>query len=131
MRLSLFIISLFVSTSLMAESTCYGTTSAGRLENGCKLPSSGNNYQTYSSLLSAAGRTYVHCYDKEVIVSAYDSLEAVNGTRLLELQAAGIYIDHDNDPTTPDQLPNEAAHPFELTENGIREELGLPNRDVY
>jgi len=54
-----------------------------------------------------------------------------NGTRLMELAAAGIYIDHDNDATTPDQLPNEAEHPFELTENGIREELGLPNRDVY
>ena len=52
-------------------------------------------------------------------------------TPLSELQAAGIRIDHDDDPSTPDQLVNEAGHPFELTENGLREELGLPSRAVY
>lgn len=76
MRLSLLIIALFISAGLSAESTCLGTTSAGRLANGCKLPNSGANYQTYSTLLSAAGRTYVHCEVKKVIVNAYDSLES-------------------------------------------------------
>ena len=76
MRLSFLIITLFFSTAVLAESTCFGTTSAGKLEGGCKLPRSGSNYQTYSSLLSAAGRTYVHCDVKEVIVNAYESLAA-------------------------------------------------------
>lgn len=53
------------------------------------------------------------------------------GTNIRELQAAGIEIDHDADPTTPEQLPNPTGHPFALTENGLREELGLEERTVY
>lgn len=49
--------------------------------------------------------------------------------RVGERQAAGLPIDHDNDPATPEIIdPN---HPFEITENGLRDELKLKPRDHY
>lgn len=63
--------------------------------------------------------------------TAPDAADPDNGLNLRELQAAGIRIDHDNDPSTPDQFVNASGHPFQLTENGIREELGLASRDQY
>ncbi|MEO0804169.1 MAG: penicillin-insensitive murein endopeptidase [Cyanobacteria bacterium J06642_2] len=52
-------------------STCFGTTADGRLENGWKLPLSGENFQTYSRVASLAGRTYVHSTVHRVILEAY------------------------------------------------------------
>ncbi|GAB2617921.1 hypothetical protein Aab01nite_31470 [Paractinoplanes abujensis] len=46
-----------------------------------------------------------------------------------ERAAAGLPIDHDNDPSTPDRI--QPDHPYELTENGLREELGAPHRPRY
>lgn len=51
------------------------------------------------------------------------------GVNNVELQVSGIAIDHDNDPATPDQVFE--THPFELTENGLREELNLEQRVEY
>lgn len=76
MRTFLLTIALLLSTQVFAKSTCFGTTSAGRLENGCKLPLSGSNFQSYSSVLSLAGRTYVHCDVKNVLLEAYDALHS-------------------------------------------------------
>ena len=58
------------------ESTCFGTTSAGRLERGCRLPLSGENFDTYSRTLWLAGRTWVHCEVSAVVLEAYEVLEA-------------------------------------------------------
>lgn len=63
---------LFASAS--ADSTCFGTTSNGRLEDSCKLPASGENYFSYSTVLRMAGRTYVHCTVAEIVSNAYASL---------------------------------------------------------
>src|SRR5689334_12892526 len=52
-RIALIIICLFSLQSASAEnqpSTCYGTPKDGRLENGWQLPSSGKNFEAYSSL---------------------------------------------------------------------------------
>lgn len=49
--------------------------------------------------------------------------------RVGERQAAGLPIDHDNDPTTPEII--DPDHPLEYTENGLREELKLPKRQHY
>jgi penicillin-insensitive murein DD-endopeptidase len=38
------------TSAFAAESTCFGTTSNGRLEGGVKLPLSGPNFSTYSQL---------------------------------------------------------------------------------
>lgn len=57
------------------DSTCYGTTSDGRLENGVKLPASGPNFVGYSTAARLAGRTHVHSTVKEIIVASYQALE--------------------------------------------------------
>lgn len=75
MKYLVFII-LFCSSPVLAlESTCYGSTSHGRLENGVQLPSKGNNYVSYSKTAEVLGRTYVHSKVKEIIEDSYRSLE--------------------------------------------------------
>lgn len=56
------------------ESTCYGTTSNGKLEFGVQLPIKGANFIGYSSVARLAGRTYVHSKVKKIIVNSYSSL---------------------------------------------------------
>ncbi len=54
------------------------------------------------------------------------------GTRTIvnaEFQATGLPFDHDGDPNTAPGI--DPDHPFELTENGFRQELGLPERTTY
>ncbi|HLT09441.1 MAG TPA: M91 family zinc metallopeptidase [Micromonosporaceae bacterium] len=51
------------------------------------------------------------------------------GVRNSERVATGLPIDHDGDPATPQRLLPE--HPFQFTENGLREELGLDRRTAY
>ncbi len=51
------------------------------------------------------------------------------GINNLEREAAGLPIDEDGDPSTPEQFYSK--HPFALTENGLREEMGAPHRDAY
>jgi hypothetical protein len=46
-----------------------------------------------------------------------------------EREAVGLPIDDDRDPSTMDRLDSD--HPFVLTENGLRAELGLPARLAY
>ena len=46
-----------------------------------------------------------------------------------EREAAGLPIDDDHDPSTPNRI--DPSHPYDLTENGLREELGAPHRPVY
>lgn len=58
-------------------STCYGTTSNGRLEKGWKLPASGPNFSSYSSLGRLAGRTYVHSSVHAVVLEAYSETATV------------------------------------------------------
>lgn len=64
---------LFATTQSSADdaSTCFGTTSKGRLENGVKLPASGSNYTSYSSVGRMLGRTYVHSEVSLVVLEAY------------------------------------------------------------
>lgn len=63
-------------------STCYGTTSNGRLENGVKLPAKGNNFQAYSLILHGAGRTYVHSEVHKVVTSAYAVLDQTHPDKI-------------------------------------------------
>jgi hypothetical protein len=46
-----------------------------------------------------------------------------------EREAVGLPIDEDNNPNTPDQLYSQ--HPYDLTENALRAEMGAPYRDAY
>jgi len=77
--ISIAIICLFLTVSNLdaseQESTCYGSTDKGRLENGWQLPKSGKNYQSYSTLCDLVGRNYVHSKVHEVVLEAYKILD--------------------------------------------------------
>lgn len=67
--------SISATSTCAVESTCLGTVSNGRLENGVRLPDTGKNYTAYSSLGVLLGRTYVHSSVAEIVVAAYKALE--------------------------------------------------------
>ncbi|WP_308367193.1 MULTISPECIES: penicillin-insensitive murein endopeptidase [unclassified Microbulbifer] len=71
-------------------STCYGTTSNGRLENGVQLPPEGKNYVGYSSIARLSGRTYVHSSVRDIIVSAYGDLEKEQPTKVYKYAETGF-----------------------------------------
>lgn len=51
------------------------------------------------------------------------------GTEQGERTAVGLPVDHDHDSSTPDE--RDDTHPWELTENALREEFNLPKREEY
>lgn len=73
-----------------AQSTCYGTTSNGRLEHAVKLPSQGKNFISYSPMAEAAGRTYVHSTVKEIVVAAYAQLEKDTPSKVYKYAETGF-----------------------------------------
>jgi hypothetical protein len=58
-----------------------------------------------------------------------DNLGQGTGVPNSERVAVGLPIDHDGDLDTPNQL--HPGHPAALTENALREEMGLPPRERY
>ena len=90
MKRLLLIILLFSGSSFAEESTCYGTTSDGRLENSVKLPANGNNFVAYSSIASMAGRTYVHSTVKDIIISSYKDLEKEQPNKVYKYAETGL-----------------------------------------
>jgi penicillin-insensitive murein endopeptidase len=54
-----------------------GTTSAGRLEHGKRLPTRGPNFRAYSRLGAALGRNAVHGRVRETVVAAYARAYAI------------------------------------------------------
>lgn len=80
-----------LSVPVMAEeSTCYGTTSKGRLEKGIELPSSGENFVAYSAIGRLAGRVYVHSQVNSIIVNAYKSLETEQPDKVFKYAETGF-----------------------------------------
>lgn len=75
MRWLLITLSLFSSQLLAEQSTCYGTTSNGRLENGVQLPARGENFVGYSGLAATLGRTYMHSTARDIVIDAYHALQ--------------------------------------------------------
>ena len=72
-----------------------------------------------------------HVYDHEYGTGADGTYTGTDnpGVANDEREAVGLPIDHDDDPSTPDQL--DPDHPWDLTENGLREELGVAPRTQY
>jgi hypothetical protein len=74
------------------------------------------------------GHELAHVYDH-----AQDHRDDLDGTTHgdsnSELVATGLEIDHDGDPDTEPIIDPE--HPAAATENGLRDEFGLPIRDSY
>ena len=77
------------SSVLGQESTCYGTTSNGKLENGVKIPSEGSNYVSYSAMAGMLGRTYVHSTIRDVVVEAYRILETEQPGKVFKYAETG------------------------------------------
>jgi penicillin-insensitive murein DD-endopeptidase len=72
---SIALVATVVALSAAGQSTCFGTVAKGRLEGGEALPSSGSNFSSYSSLGESLGRTFVHSAVRDVVATAYRSLE--------------------------------------------------------
>lgn len=88
--LLVFVALLFSPLAVADESTCYGTTSNGRLEGGVKLPSEGPNYVSYSKTAELLGRTYVHSKVKEIIVASYRWLETETPNKVYKYAETGF-----------------------------------------
>ncbi len=58
-----------------APSVSHGTTAAGSLEHGKRLPTAGANYRAYSRLAALIGRNTVHHAVRDVVLAAYDHLD--------------------------------------------------------
>ncbi|WNO07954.1 penicillin-insensitive murein endopeptidase [Teredinibacter sp. KSP-S5-2] len=71
-------------------STCYGTTSNGRLAEGVELPSKGTNFVTYSFVARLAGRTYIHSDVRDIIVSTYKVLEQEQPSKVYKYAETGF-----------------------------------------
>jgi len=76
--------------SVAQESTCYGTTSDGRLEQGVQLPSSGKNFISYGEIPEVLGRTYVHDTVSKIVVDAYDELFVSHPNKRFKYAETGL-----------------------------------------
>ncbi len=77
-RTSIFagiLVGMVANSAFAKESTCYGTSSNGRLEDGVQLPKGGPNYVGYSDIAHLVGRTFVHSEVKQIVIDAYKHLE--------------------------------------------------------
>jgi len=72
---AILLICLWPVTVAAGDSTCFGTTGNGRLENGVRLPASGKNFSSYSLLGITLGRTYVHSKVAATVADAFEALE--------------------------------------------------------
>jgi len=90
LRITLILIVLLSSHTWATESTCFGTTSSGRLENAVKLPAKGQNFIGYSGIARAAGRTFVHSAVKEIIVQGYKRLESDQPDKVFKYAETGF-----------------------------------------
>ena len=81
---------MFLLSPIFAtESTCYGTTSKGRLEGGVQLPSSGANFVSYGSMPELSGWTFVHSKVRDVVVAAYEILETEQAGKVFKFAETG------------------------------------------
>lgn len=86
-----FLLCLFWSGLVCAaESTCYGTTSNGRLVDGVKLPGSGPNFVSYGTMPALTGRTYVHSKVRDVVVEAYRVLQTEQPGKVYKYAETGF-----------------------------------------
>lgn len=99
------------------ESQCYGTVSKGRIENSVKLPEYGKNFSAYSSLGTAAGRTYVHAKVAEIIVAAYG--------QLAKSQPSTVYVYGETGWPSGGRLRPHRTH-----QNGLSVDFFVPVRNA-
>lgn len=79
-----------LATADAKQSTCFGTSSKGKIINALQLPISGTNFRSYSSLAIWMGRTYVHSRVKQIIVQAYKTLKEVRPSSVYKYAETGF-----------------------------------------
>ncbi|WP_144392290.1 penicillin-insensitive murein endopeptidase [Pleionea sediminis] len=92
-KLGFYIVPLFmglVTTSVAADSQCYGTTAKGKLKNGVELPMLGKNFVSYGQLAGALGRTYVHSTVRDIVLGAYHSLQSSHPDKVFKYAETGF-----------------------------------------
>ena len=73
---------LLAALEVEAPSRSLGTHASGSLVHGRRLPSSGDNFRTYSRLGSLVGRTCVEGGVKEVLLAVFAELEETTPVRM-------------------------------------------------
>lgn len=68
---------LIISLPTIALSQCFGTTSNGSIKNAVKLPTSGENFESYSYIAHFLGRTYVHKEVKKILLNTYKQMKRI------------------------------------------------------
>jgi penicillin-insensitive murein endopeptidase len=143
---------LLLLATAAAEATpskCFGTVSSGRLEGGVKLPTDGENFQSYSSLGAMLGRTYVHSTVRDIVIAAYSSLEKTDPKRVFvygesgwasggrirphRTHQNGLSVDFmvpvldrtGNSVRLPGNATNRFGYDIEFDEHGTFEELNI------
>jgi len=86
----LLIFALFAMPLMAQQSTCYGTTSHGRLVNGVKLPAEGPNFVAYSRLAGLLGRTYMHSTSRDIVLDAYRTLQKTHPHKIFKYAETGF-----------------------------------------
>lgn len=73
-------------------SVAHGTSDAGWLENGKRLPSAGPNFHTYSRLASLLGFTAVHSTVEQILLGTYAVLGREHpGVRFIYGETGGVH----------------------------------------
>lgn len=80
---------MLMNTTGEVDSTCYGSTSRGRLEQGQRLPFAGLNFTSYSHLGFAAGRTFVHSKVKRTMLMSLATVHQEQPTKIFVLGETG------------------------------------------
>ena len=67
-------VALLFSTSVCAESTCYGRVDNGKVENAVSLPREGANFVRMAQGPVTVGRVFVHSLVHDILIDAYAAL---------------------------------------------------------
>lgn len=107
-----------------AKSRCVGTTASGSLVDGVRLPMKGQNFVSYSTLASIAGRTYVHSVVHDIVISSYQALYKQDFRKVYKyaetgFQSGGLFKPH---KTHRNGLSVDFMVPV-VSENGMSEHL--------
>jgi penicillin-insensitive murein endopeptidase len=114
---ALLLLGAVATAAVAAESRCYGKPGHGRIENGVKLPASGRNFEAYSSVGTALGRTYVHSKVADIVVATY--------AELAEALPQTVYVYGETGHAQGGPLKPHRTH-----QNGLSVDFFMPVRDA-
>ncbi len=98
--------------------------------NPSRVTSGGNDRPPIVGLYHEMGHAwdYTHGTLRDGTYGGTDATDS-GSVNIRERVATGLTIDHDGDPATPERI--DPLHPKRFSENGIRDEMNLPDRPHY